>query len=38
MRMRAGIVGAFVDERVIEVLGIPESHEPLLIMPIGYEN
>lgn len=34
--LKAGIVGAFNDEEVINVLGIPESHEPLLIMPIGY--
>jgi SagB-type dehydrogenase family enzyme len=33
--LRAGIVGAFVDGEVIRVLGIPETHEPLLIMPIG---
>ena len=34
--LKAGIVGAFNDEEVINVLGIPESHEPLLIMPVGY--
>jgi len=32
----AGIVGAFEDGEVIEVLGIPKSREPLLIMPVGY--
>jgi nitroreductase len=31
----AGIVGAFQDERIIEVMKIPKSHEPLLIMPVG---
>lgn len=32
----AGIVGAFHDEEVIRVMKIPSSHEPLLIMPVGY--
>jgi SagB-type dehydrogenase family enzyme len=31
----AGIVGAFEDEHVIEVMGIPRTHEPLLLMPVG---
>jgi hypothetical protein len=31
----AGIVGVFQDERIIEVMKIPKSHEPLLIMPVG---
>ena len=34
----AGIVGAFEDAKVIEVMGIPKSHEPLLIMPVGYKG
>jgi SagB-type dehydrogenase family enzyme len=34
----AGIVGAFQDEAVIQVMGIPSSHEPLLIMPVGYKK
>lgn len=34
----AGIVGAFRDEDVIRVMGIPRSHEPLLIMPVGYKR
>jgi len=34
----AGIVGAFQDEAVIQVMGIPPSHEPLLIMPVGYKG
>jgi SagB-type dehydrogenase family enzyme len=34
----AGIVGAFQDEAVIKVMGIPRSHEPLLIMPVGYKG
>ena len=36
--LHAGIVGAFVDAEVIRVLEIPKDHEPLLIMPIGYER
>ena len=32
----AGIVGAFEDIKVINVLGIHKKHEPLLIMPVGY--
>jgi SagB-type dehydrogenase family enzyme len=34
----AGIVGAFHDEEVIQVMKIPRSHEPLLIMPVGYRR
>lgn len=34
--LNAGIVGAFDDRKVTEVLGIPKKHEPLLIMPVGY--
>jgi len=34
----AGIVGAFNDAAVVEVMGIPREHEPLLIMPVGYKN
>ncbi len=34
----AGIVGAFRDEDVIRVMNIPPSHEPLLIMPVGYKK
>jgi SagB-type dehydrogenase family enzyme len=34
----AGIVGAFQDEAVIQVMGTPPSHEPLLIMPVGYKG
>ena len=33
-----GIVGAFDDKDVIRVMGIPRSHEPLLIMPVGYKR
>ncbi len=31
----SGIVGAFDDEKVIRVLNLPSTHEPLLIVPIG---
>jgi SagB-type dehydrogenase family enzyme len=31
----AGIVGAFQDDQVMEILGLPQTHEPLLIMPVG---
>jgi hypothetical protein len=31
----AGIVGAFEDEKVIEVMGLAKTHEPLLLMPVG---
>ncbi len=34
----AGIVGAFNDTEVVEVMGIPREHEPLLIMPVGYKD
>jgi SagB-type dehydrogenase family enzyme len=37
MGLAAGIVGAFKDEEVIKVLGIKKTHEPLLVMPVGYE-
>ncbi|MBW2604578.1 MAG: SagB/ThcOx family dehydrogenase [Deltaproteobacteria bacterium] len=34
--LRAGIVGAFHDNDVIRVMKIKRSHEPLLILPVGY--
>ena len=34
--LKAGIVGAFHDKELAEVMKLPRSHEPLLIMPIGY--
>jgi SagB-type dehydrogenase family enzyme len=36
MGLKAGIVGAFDNKLIIKTLGIPRSHEPLLIMPVGY--
>ena len=34
----AGIVGAFHDKDVIRIMKIPRSHEPMLIMPVGYRK
>ena len=34
--LKAGIVGAFHDKKLIDILKIPRTHEPLLIMPAGY--
>jgi len=34
----AGIIGAFNDEEVVRAMKIPPSHEPLLIMPVGYKR
>lgn len=34
--LKAGIVGAYRDEKLIEIMNLPRTHEPLLIMPIGY--
>jgi SagB-type dehydrogenase family enzyme len=34
--LSAGIVGAFQDTEIIEVIGLPSFHEPLIIMPVGY--
>jgi len=30
------MVGAFYDEEVSKLLGLPPQHEPLGVMPIGY--
>jgi SagB-type dehydrogenase family enzyme len=38
MGLAAGIVGAFDDEMLIRVMGIKETHEPLLVMPVGYKR
>ncbi|UCF71975.1 MAG: SagB/ThcOx family dehydrogenase [Deltaproteobacteria bacterium] len=35
MGLAAGIVGAFEDQKIIQVMGIKQTHEPLLIMPVG---
>jgi len=36
--LEAGIVGAFKDQKIIKVMGIKETHEPLLLMPVGYRG
>jgi SagB-type dehydrogenase family enzyme len=33
----AGIVGAFDDKALAQVLKLPPVHEPLLVMPVGYK-
>ena len=35
-QMEAGVAGAFHDSKLIKAMKIPRSHEPLLIMPVGY--
>jgi SagB-type dehydrogenase family enzyme len=34
----AGIVGAFEDKALTQVLKLPLGHEPLLVMPVGYKS
>ena len=34
----AGIVGAFEDKALAQVLQLPPAHEPLLVMPVGYKH
>jgi len=34
--LKAGIVGAFNNRSVVTTMGLPPSHDPLLIMPLGY--
>ena len=36
--LAAGIVGAFQDRALKELLHLPQQHEPLLIMPVGYSH
>ena len=36
--LEAGIVGAFEDQKVIQVMGIKSTHEPLLLIPVGYKK
>lgn len=36
--LAAGIVGAFDDERLARLLGLPSSHKPLVVMPVGYRK
>jgi len=34
--LKAGIVGAFHDRDLVRVMGTPPTHDPLLVMPVGY--
>jgi SagB-type dehydrogenase family enzyme len=36
--LKAGIVGAFNDKKLIKIMDISPSYEPLLVMPIGYSK
>jgi len=36
--LEAGIVGAFNDEEVADVVGVEKNHEPLVILPVGWEG
>ncbi|MEJ2071498.1 MAG: SagB/ThcOx family dehydrogenase [Syntrophobacterales bacterium] len=36
--LACGIVGAFQDRTLQEILKLPPSHEPLLVMPVGYAH
>ena len=36
--LKAGIVGAFNNQQIIRVMGFSTSHDPLLIMPVGYSE
>jgi SagB-type dehydrogenase family enzyme len=35
LKLNLGIVGAFDDNELIELLPIPKGHEPILVLPIG---
>jgi nitroreductase len=34
--MEAGIVGAFHDAELLDALGTPAEHQPILLVPVGY--
>ena len=36
--LACGIVGAFNDNTLKEILKLPAAHEPLLVMPVGYSH
>lgn len=36
--LKAGIVGAFKDRAVNKIIKAPKSHEPLLVMPVGFKS
>ena len=35
LKLAVGIVGAFEDDAILDLLPIPKEHEPLLILPVG---
>lgn len=37
LSLGAGIVGAFDNTAVSQILGLPPAHDPLIIMPVGYK-
>jgi SagB-type dehydrogenase family enzyme len=37
MGLSAGIVGAFHDRKVAKIVGVAKNHEPLIIMPVGWQ-
>ena len=36
--LETGIVGAFNDGEVAEVVGVEKNHEPLVILPVGWKG
>jgi SagB-type dehydrogenase family enzyme len=38
LSLGAGIVGAFGDQALAQVLKLPPAHEPLLVMPVGLKH
>ena len=36
--LKAGIVGAFNNHQIMRAMGLSTSHDPLLIMPVGYSK
>ena len=35
LNLKVGIVGAFEDQKLMDLLPIPKTHEPILILPMG---
>ena len=35
LNLNVGIVGAFKDQEIKDLLPIPKAHEPILILPMG---
>jgi SagB-type dehydrogenase family enzyme len=38
MGLGAGVIGAFNDEKIGQIVNMPPSYEPLLILPVGYKT